>query len=192
MDNGFILTSVGQFSLTLKPNIMRKFVSKKKEIGGLLPEGDHVGTIVEIAMEKSKKQENWKDVTDQLKVTVKNTKGQSTAWLNLTGYKNQNDFEGGIAPKGFHFASFDDASEQFLVKTSTGKRVTSDERTEKLLTNVDNLINAGGIETGEELDLDEIVDALLDVEIGIRVKKNTRGVNELSYFMKADEVSVTA
>lgn len=159
----------------------------KKELGGLLKAGDHRGTITEAGIELSKQQPNWKDRTPQLKVVVKNALGQITAWLNLRGYKNSSDFEGGLAPKGHEFRSFDDSSEKFLVNIKTGMRVEDKARTEKLLSNVGNLAYAIGM-TEEDATEDEIAAAALESEVGVRVRDNANGRPEAYFFMPADEV----
>ena len=163
----------------------------KKVIGGLLSIGDHIVEIVECGLELSKEQDNWSDRTPQLKVVAKNKTGQITAWMNLRGYKNASDFEGGIAPKGFEFRSYDENSEKFLVDKKTGKRVESPERTAKLLENVGNLAYAAGIKS-EELDLDDLQDELQGASVAVRVRENSKGNREAYYFMQPDEASVTA
>src|SRR3990167_5942510 len=115
-----------------------KIKIERKQIGGLLPVGDHKVTITEASIDMSKEQPNWSDKTPQLKVVCKNEQGQITGWLNLKGYKNSSD-SNEIAPKGFEFRSYDANSEKFLVDKRTSKRVESPERTAKLLENVGNL-----------------------------------------------------
>lgn len=159
----------------------------KKIIGGLLAIGDHIAEIVECGKELSKEQENWNDRTPQLKVVAKNKTGQITAWMNLRGYKNASDFEGGVAPKGFEFRSYDETSEKFLVDKKTGKRVESQERTAKLLENVANLMFAAGIEGTS--DLDALPDELQGQSVGVRVRENSRGKAEAYYFLRPEEVS---
>ena len=168
---------------------------EKKELGGLLRAGDHIGTITEAGIEFSKENSSWKDRTPQLKIVIRNAKGMITAWLNLRGYKNATD-SNGIAPKGFTFASFNDDSEKFLVGKD-GKRVVSSERTAKLATNVANLGYA--IEEEGEFDSDKLVDyanslldSLLQQEVGVRVRESATGKLEANYFMKASEVEVGA
>lgn len=163
----------------------------KKVIGGLLAVGDHICEIVECGLEQSKEQDNWNDRTPQLKVVSKNKTGQITAWLNLRGYKNVSDFEGGIAPKGFEFRSFDENSEKFLVDKKTGKRVESPERTAKLLENVGNLAYAAGI-TDEQIDIDALQTELLSSTVAVRVRENARGQREAYYFMQPEEARVEA
>lgn len=163
----------------------------KKVIGGLLAIGDHIVEISECGLEQSKEQDNWSDRTPQLKVVAKNKTGQITAWMNLRGYKNAGDFDGGIAPKGFEFRSFDENSEKFLVDKKTGKRVESPERTAKLLENVGNLAYAAGIKE-EEIDLDSLQDELTGATVAVRVRENGRGQREAYYFMQAEEASVEA
>jgi len=163
----------------------------KKVIGGLLPIGDHIVDITECGMELSKEQENWNDRTPQLKVVAKNKAGQITAWMNLRGYKNVDDFEGGIAPKGYEFRSFDDNSTKFLVEKKTGKRVESPERTAQLLENIGNLAFSAGIED-EEIDLDDLQESLNGATVAVRIRENSRGQHEAYYFMQPEEVEAVA
>lgn len=163
----------------------------KKELGGLLKAGDHVGTITEAGIELSKEQPNWSDRTPQLKIVVKNAHGQITAWLNLRGYKNSSDFDGGLAPKGHEFRSFDDSSEKFLVNTKTNKRVESPERTAKLLENVGNLAYAIGMEAGEDTTEQDVAEAAFESQVGVRVRENANGRTEAYYFMLPSEVKAT-
>ena len=163
----------------------------KKEIGGLLPAGDHKVEITEAGIDFSKEQPNWTDRTPQLKVVAKNAKGQITAWMNLRGYKNSSDFEGGLAPKGHEFRSFDEGSEKFLVNSKTGKRVESTERTAKLLENVGNLAFAAGI-TQSDIEIEDLVSQLTESSVAVRVRENSRGQLEAYYFMPATDVKASA
>ena len=164
---------------------------KLKEVTGGMPAGMHVATIAEVTrITSSDKDKPWSDTTDQLKVVFKNATGQITAWMNLEGFKNKSDQPDGIAPKGFSFASYDDNSEKFLIKNATKTRVRSTERTEKLLENIDNLAFCAGIEDEFDIDSDEFGPSLLGAEVGICVKENNRGKNEVSYVCLASKVSV--
>src|SRR3990167_1814691 len=123
-----------------------KIKIERKQIGGLLPVGDHKVTITEASIDMSKEQPNWSDKTPQLKVVCKNDKGQITSWMNLRGYKNASDFPGEIAPKCHEFRSYDANSEKFLVDKKTNKRGESPERSAKRAENVGNLSFAAGID----------------------------------------------
>lgn len=162
----------------------------KKELGGLLKAGDHNVTITTATITMSKEQAQWKDRTPQLEVVCKNKSGQITGWLNLRGYKNSNDFEGGLAPKGHEFRSYSADSEKFLVNSKTNMRVESPERTAKLLENVGNLAFAAGV-TDEEISIEELPDALLNADVAVRVRENGRG-SEAYYFMQSSAVGVIA
>lgn len=163
----------------------------KKELGGLLKAGDHQVTITEAGIELSKEQPNWSDRTPQLKVVVKNVLGQITAWMNLRGYKNASDFEGGLAPKGHEFRSFDENSEKFLVNSKTNKRVESPERTAKLLENVGNLAFAAGIEESD-IEIEDLVDQLTGSTCSVRVRETAAGRVEAYYFTQSASVKATA
>lgn len=163
--------------------------AKKKDIGGLLPVGDHIVEITEAGMELSKENDVFNDQTPQLKIVCKSAKGQITAWMNLKGYKNASDTDG-VAPKGFEFRSFNEDSEKFLVDKKTSKRVQSDERTANLHENVGNLAFAADIEG--EIDLEELPAELTGKQVGVRVRENKQGRLEAYYFMLPSEVKASA
>ncbi len=167
-----------------------KVTVAKKELGGLFKAGDHDVNITECGLEMSKEQPKWSDRTPQLKVVMKNATGMITSWLNLRGYKNSADTNG-IAPKGHEFRSYSADSEKFLVNKATGKRVVDDERTQKLLSNVGNLAFAAGIQD-EEIDTDNLPDALLGASLTVRVRESANGKPEAYFFLQTAGESVSA
>ena len=166
-----------------------KIQPKRKIIGGLLQPGKHKVTITECALELAKENDIFGDRTPQLKVVVKNESGQSTAWMNLKGYQNATDHDG-QAPVGHEFRSFNDDSEKFLVEKKTGKRIESKDRSESLQENVANLAASAGIT--EEMEIEELTEALVGKEVGVSIRENGRGQLEAYYFFPAEEVKSTS
>src|ERR1035437_6583678 len=172
-----------------------KIAIKLKEIGGLLPAGQHLVTITEAGIENSAKNEHWADLTPQLKVVAKDENGlQATAWINVKGFQNASDFND-VAPKGCEFRSYDENSEKFVVDKKTNKRVESKERTAKLLENIGSLAACAGID-GEELEGDTVIDILnelapqlIDASVGVKIRENSRGKIEVAYFMPSEKVT---
>ena len=166
-----------------------------KPIGGLLPVGQHKVEIIEAAFITSNAvvKRPWDDVTPQLKLVYKNENGVITSWMNCKGYKNINDFVGGVAPKNHELRSFDEDSEKFLVDKKTNKRVESPERTEEMLQNVDRVaISAGVVEEGEDYDFNDLPNMLVGEMVGIKVIENKRGKVEVSFAMPVEAVKATA
>ena len=110
-----------------------EFIAKEKKFAGkLLEAGMHLVTVSAIVEDKPSHAADmpWKDVTPQVKITVKNDNGFISSWFNLRGYKNVNDYPNGIAPKGFEFASSEFGEEQYLISSKTKVRVESAEKSE--------------------------------------------------------------
>ena len=133
----------------------------------------------------------WKDITPQVKVTVKNDNGFISHWFNLRGYKNVNDCPNGIAPKGHEFVSSEYGNEQYLIDSKTKERIVSEDKTETAIAGLMDFTVQTGIPEGTEFEsLKELFAAVADKQLAVMVREGENS-NEVHYFTKASRVKVS-
>jgi hypothetical protein len=167
-----------------------KFIAKAKLFAGkLLDAGMHLVTVSAIVEDKPSHASDmpWKDVTPQVKVTVKNAEGFISHWFNLKGYKNASDYPDGIAPKGHEFASSEFGEEQYLINSTTKQRVENLERTEKALEGLLDFAVQCGIPAGTAFELKDLEGKSLAVKV-----RAGDSSNEVHFFTNASRVKQTS
>lgn len=149
------------------PLIAVMVIAKASNAG--LAVGDHVVTIESITAKESKEKDDWKDQTPQLEITfVTASGGKMKHWYNLVGFTKYEDLTD-AQKKSKKFRAAGD--EGYAVTIATGKRVISDENTEKALAIIGALALHSGISKDAEVDTDELVGRT----VGITVFKNEQG-----------------
>jgi hypothetical protein len=161
-----------------------KIVSKEKQIkGGLLADGEHLCTIESIKEDVAAPTKNgaFKDLTPQIAICFKNEDGIITQWVNTKGFMSKEDYPDGKAPKGFEFRSSENGNEQYAVDIKTAMRVENTAKSEIGMKILGELANTAGFETGEDLDLED----LLGREVRV-VVHTVNGQKRVHYTAKAE------
>lgn len=164
------------------------FKAVKKTVG-LLQAGKHLATITSASEVVPSHADSmpWKDVTPQIKVTVRGEKGSISQWFNLKGYQNKSDFPDGNAPEGCFFASSEFGNEQYVVDETTKERRESEEKTETAMRMFGEFGATAGINAGADFTLED----LIGKEIGVVVRDADNGGVNVHYFMEAERVKST-
>lgn len=156
---------------------------ERENKSSILQPGQHVVKVTTVAETNSKASSNWNDVTPQVEVVVKNSKGDSlTIWYNLKGYMRESDYPKG-APKGIEFRSSENGNEGYAVNIKTDERIESESRTADCDKIIGEFANDCGIKAGTEGTLEQKT-------VGIMVRENSRGFMEMHYTMPASKVKV--
>ena len=158
-----------------------KILAKKPAFNGeskIIGAGLHKVIILAIAETLAKVSPNWKDQTPQLEVDFQNEEGKTLKhWFNLEGYQTRADYEGKDIPKGIEFRSSENGNEEYAVDTATGMRIESADKTaecKRMLAEF--AYNVADEKAGVEVDIKE------GSIVGIMVRENSRGFNEVHYF----------
>lgn len=143
--------------------------------------GLHQVIITAIAETLAKVSPNWKDQTPQLEVKFEDSEGKSIMhWFNLKGYKTRADYEGQDIPKNVEFRSSENGNEEYAVDTKTNTRIESPEKTAEC---ENMLAKFAYYLADEQAGVD--VDVKEGMPVGIQVRENARGFNEVHYFKGA-------
>lgn len=167
---------------------------KRKPRLELLGAGTHTVRIVSSSEDESNVNPDgkWDDVTPQAKHYMKNEEGYITLKQNMRAFKNEDDFEGGVAPEGYRFEQYDEDSTKFLVNNETNERVEDEARTAELHESFGDFASCAGIE-GDEAEYLDILDALPGQVIVIKTKANKNGFMEVVSWSPVEaEVEVEA
>lgn len=143
-------------------------------------------TIISADPEYFSESRNWKDKTPRIIIKAECGEVEITNYIHLCCYKDISDFENGIAPEGFEFRSSENGNENYLVNLETLKRVESDEKSERLSTEIGHLAYCAGIRDEKDIEIDEILIRIVGQDVGIDYRKSSLDVisilGEYRYF----------
>lgn len=156
-------------------------ITSKKSTGGGLPAGNYVGTIVSIASVKAAAKEGYVDPTDQFHIVLETEDGRKqNHWLNVKGYMRYSDLSDAQKKSKKFIAAGD---EGYAVDKATKMRVISEKATEACENILNNFAFCAGVEEGEDVELDDLIDR----EIGFAIVMQD-GYSRVKAFMPADAV----
>lgn len=116
-------------------------------------------TIAEAELLSFGESEDWRDLTEQLKVVIIGDKIHLEAYFDLKSFKDLDDFKNEKFPKGFAIRS-QNGGPDCLVNLKTKKRVVSEEKTKKQLEAIGKVLYLFGIRESE-IELKKILKELI-------------------------------
>ncbi len=120
-------------------------------------------TIAEAELLSFGESEDWRDLTEQLKVVIIGDKIHLEAYFDLKSFKDLDDFKNEKFPKGFAIRS-QNGGPDCLVNLKTKKRVVSEEKTKKQLEAIGKVLYLFGIRESE-IELKKILKELISKNV---------------------------